>query len=94
MKDDQHIFLFVGWSRLFHFNFLLSNASKWPSFIKTTPMPCLEALHSSMNVLLKFRVARIGEVGASLSHWNAWFFVPNHPNEFLFNMIVKSVAIW
>jgi len=97
MKDDQPIFLFDGWSILFHFNFLLSNARKWPSFIKTTPMPCLEAFHSSMNVLLKFGVARIGEVRASLSCWNVWFlYLTIQMNSYLIRLlkVLQYDNIW
>jgi hypothetical protein len=57
-----------NWVRVSHLDFILSKARGLPSCIRTTPMPFIEASHSTIKVFVKFGVVKIGALHiASLS---------------------------
>ena len=72
----------------------LSKVTGLPSCIKTTPIPFLEASHSTIKVFVKSRIAKTGARHiASLRCSKALVASRVHENESLFNNVVRGVAI-
>ena len=66
-----------------------------PSCIKTTPIPFPEASHSTINVFVKFGVAKTSACHIASSRCSKALVASGvHENASIFNNVVRGVSIW
>lgn len=93
-KMDNIYLLYVDFSRSLPLSFLLSKVRALPSYINTTPIPCPEASHSIVKVLVKFGVANTRMVVMAVFRFlNALFASLLHLKEPFFNKYTKGIVM-
>ena len=90
-RIGANYFSYVDFTKSFPLSCLLSKANGLSFCINTTPILCLDASHSTMNVLPKSGVANIGvEEITSFKSENAKVVSLFHTNDFFFNRDVNG----